>query len=520
MMGSGSSTTAKQNNVIEEYDQTIRFWDFSKFENLTQFPRFPNEDDGIIAPNDIDTNNSFIIFISHSWCHDNNDVDTKDNDILKLCQKGIALLRKHCAKAFNKCYIWMDYCCLNQDKSPAKSITHLNEIIMLCDCLFTPLFDPQFCTWNLHFKSPKGIINDYLASSWKGNRSSYLTRSWCCLEMLYGATIPLGKASMQKKSSFNNTFSLMLETKRRPHFIYGSKEYDADITPYSLPFLTGSDYDLYHPANGQVTVAADKLVITELSNYLFTAYNHTINATKSNESIRGQNENSMNNINSCNNSNIVSLAGIKHTQPLVNNSCPSEMATCIFQGQYVNGLYDGHGVLVQSDGSIYKGQFVEGRKDGQGVCLYPNGDHYDGEWCADVPHGLKCVMTYNRGDVYMYRGSYAEGRRHGYGKLFYADGAVFDGDFVEDVKSGEGVMRFKNGDIFTGHFDDNVFNGKGRFESAIDGKVYEGEFRNGLRHGFGRLNDVNGNSLEGMFANDNAPLDRLKCVYANGEIYE
>lgn len=48
-------------------DAPLRFINFEKFKNLTEFPRFPDNKDVCISMDFVDRNNSLVIFISHKW---------------------------------------------------------------------------------------------------------------------------------------------------------------------------------------------------------------------------------------------------------------------------------------------------------------------------------------------------------------------------------------------------------------------------------------------------------------------
>lgn len=39
-----------------------------------------------------------------------------------------------------KCYLWIDYSCLNQDLDLIEEMTRLDKIVECCDCVFTPLY--------------------------------------------------------------------------------------------------------------------------------------------------------------------------------------------------------------------------------------------------------------------------------------------------------------------------------------------------------------------------------------------
>jgi hypothetical protein len=58
-----------------------------------------------------------------------------------------------------------------------------------------------------------------------------------------------------------------------------------------------------------------------------------------------------------------------------------------YTGNFHAGLRSGHGVFKQSDGLTYDGEWRLSRRHGQGAQSWPNGDHYSGAWQSDVFHG-------------------------------------------------------------------------------------------------------------------------------------
>ncbi len=69
----------------------------------------------------------------------------------------------------------------------------------------------------------------------------------------------------------------------------------------------------------------------------------------------------------------------------------------------------------------YEGELVNGVKEGRGVLIYPNGDRYEGSWLAD--------------------------KMCGYGKYYYADGRVYRGMFFNNLMTdGFLTMKTANGE--------------------------------------------------------------------------
>lgn len=68
-----------------------------------------------------------------------------------------------------------------------------------------------------------------------------------------------------------------------------------------------------------------------------------------------------------------------------------------FEGETVDGWYQGKGSFKYENGVIYEGDFEKGQFHGEGVLIYPNGGRYKGKWargklidgCYEFNDGLK-----------------------------------------------------------------------------------------------------------------------------------
>jgi hypothetical protein len=80
----------------------------------------------------------------------------------------------------------------------------------------------------------------------------------------------------------------------------------------------------------------------------------------------------------------------------------------IYSGDFVNSLFEGVGVLFQSDGAVYAGDFVEGRKEGYGELTQAE-QCYVGGFVNNLCHGegvvtehidgIPCNVVYSFGDI-------------------------------------------------------------------------------------------------------------------------
>src|SRR5689334_17664564 len=105
---------------------------------------------------DIDRNNSILIFISHCWLRGwygaegwdgRPHPDNANGDKYKLCIEGIQNVVDSLAKGMKECYVCLDFGCINQDGSPAGELKQLDKIVQCCDCIFTPIHDPDHESW-------------------------------------------------------------------------------------------------------------------------------------------------------------------------------------------------------------------------------------------------------------------------------------------------------------------------------------------------------------------------------------
>ena len=58
-----------------------------------------------------------------------------------------------------------------------------------------------------------------------------------------------------------------------------------------------------------------------------------------------------------------------------------------YEGEFIDGVYDGNGRLVESSGEIYEGRFRDGMKHGIGTIISQNGTKFKGEWREDSKEG-------------------------------------------------------------------------------------------------------------------------------------
>ncbi|KAG9156350.1 hypothetical protein Leryth_009208 [Lithospermum erythrorhizon] len=136
-----------------------------------------------------------------------------------------------------------------------------------------------------------------------------------------------------------------------------------------------------------------------------------------------------------------------------------------YEGDWVDGKYDGYGVETWSRGSRYRGQYRQGMRHGYGVYRFYTGDSYAGEWCS--------------------------GQSHGIGVQSCSDGSRYSGEFKGGVKHGIGVYYFRNGDRYAGEYFGDKVHGFGIYHFA-NGHCYEGSWHEGRKQGYGMYTFRNG----------------------------
>ncbi|KAI4307293.1 hypothetical protein L6164_030497 [Bauhinia variegata] len=129
-----------------------------------------------------------------------------------------------------------------------------------------------------------------------------------------------------------------------------------------------------------------------------------------------------------------------------------------YEGDWVDGKYDGYGIESWARGSRYRGQYRQGLRHGYGVYRFYTGDTYAGEWC--------------------------NGQSHGIGVQTCSDGSCYIGEFKYGVKHGLGCYHFRNGDRYAGEYFGDKIHGFGAYHFA-NGHCYEGAWHEGRRQGYG-----------------------------------
>lgn len=193
-----------------------------------------------------------------------------------------------------------------------------------------------------------------------------------------------------------------------------------------------------------------------------------------------------------------------------------------YVGEFVNGKFDGHGVISWANGDSYEGVFARGEMEGDGRYAYGDGGRYEGQWTQSKKHG-RGRRVYSNGDVY--DGEWLSDLPHGKGSLEremqLAGGSSahyrYAGDFVEGQQSGRAKISYTfspaNVDILYEWKEEYEFPiGLGFWHCGRGASTYEGLVYRGAFHGEGDLVSPDGKKWCGLWLE--GKLDgHATCVY-------
>lgn len=489
-----TKTTSSSTVPIAAAGTLVRLLSYNVMKELDAFPRCPDDSMLITDFTKIDWKDSFIVFISHCWLRGGPDCDEwggfphPDNprhEKFQFCIDAIHRLWQSLAPSMEECYVWMDFASLNQNAvNPGLELEHLDSIMEVCDCVLTPVVDNNWEKWALHLRG--NLFQDYNAASWRKGPLAYLNRAWCRMEMLYAATIPLRRESKpggRRYLKFQGALKTAANQNRRPHFLYGSREYYESKQLLTLPPLRNSYFHDFNPAHGVVRYEEDRKKIASLMLELEKYRHHGSDHTQQNLALHDSNRLLRN----ASTSTIASLASESVVSSDSNLAPDYQLPPTIssdlmdgrqrYRGSFdADGRWHGHGVLHYENGDHYEGGFRHGLRDGYGILSYANGDQYRGHFHFDKRQG-RGVMIYGNGNRYV--GAFHHGYRNGKGILTYADGSIYDGTFVYGYQAGFGLFYEANGDFYEGEMEMDQWNGSGKWVRFSCGEVILGRFRKG-----------------------------------------
>ena len=186
-----------------------------------------------------------------------------------------------------------------------------------------------------------------------------------------------------------------------------------------------------------------------------------------------------------------------------------------YEGNIVNNLYDGRGILYNESGEIiYNGFFKEGKYEGFGKKYEQKQLIYEGFFLNDKYEGKG--IKYDKGDK-NYEGYFHEGKYHGIGIQFF-NGKKIKKTYFENgysLSKCYGILYDNNIEVYSGELlDDKPKQGKNLTEyDYLGNKLYKGDFLNFKYHGEGTRYFNYGNKIffTGIFENG---------LYINGKLFD
>ncbi|KAF8032217.1 hypothetical protein BT93_D1210 [Corymbia citriodora subsp. variegata] len=169
----------------------------------------------------------------------------------------------------------------------------------------------------------------------------------------------------------------------------------------------------------------------------------------------------------------------------------------VYEGEFHKGKCSGSGVYYYYMSGRYEGDWVDGKYDGHGVETWARGSRYRGQYRQGLRHGFGVYRFYT-GDVYA--GEWSSGQSHGCGVHTCEDGSRYVGEFKWGVKHGLGHYHFRNGDTYAGEYFADKMHGFGIYSFA-NGHRYEGAWHEGRRQGLGMYTFRNGETQSGHWQN-------------------
>ncbi len=74
----------------------------------------------------------------------------------------------------SRCFLWLDFACINQNRCPAAELKQLDKIVGMSDCMLTVIVDKDTFQWDA-VKLP-GFT--YTAHDWNTGPRAYVNRAW------------------------------------------------------------------------------------------------------------------------------------------------------------------------------------------------------------------------------------------------------------------------------------------------------------------------------------------------------
>ena len=157
-----------------------------------------------------------------------------------------------------------------------------------------------------------------------------------------------------------------------------------------------------------------------------------------------------------------------------------------YEGETINGLPHGQGVMIYKEGTTgkvqYKGTWVNGECHGQGTMVYIDRSVYIGNFSHNLREGTGIYETSD----YTYDGEWRNDAFNGFGRKIYRDKNAFikhfAGEFVDGIIHGRGTTVYYNGDKEKATYIEGKRNGLASYY-FLKGGYEEGYYSNDMREG-------------------------------------
>jgi hypothetical protein len=151
--------------------------------------------------------------------------------------------------------------------------------------------------------------------------------------------------------------------------------------------------------------------------------------------------------------------------------------TFTYTGEVRDGKPNGMGVAHYSSGNVtrYVGSFVNGVYDGKGTMLFSNGAMLTGTWKNWKLNGKGANLT-ESGSLYI--GEFADGVKNGQGILLSGNNDIAKGNFKNDKKDGRCISIWDDGSIVSDlNYIQDKRTGTGYQYEIKSKKLYQGEWK-------------------------------------------
>lgn len=121
------------------------------------------------------------------------------------------------------------------------------------------------------------------------------------------------------------------------------------------------------------------------------------------------------------------------------------------RGKHQNGLIE----YDYSNGTKFVGDWCDGQREGEGTQINPDGTVYEGLWMANQPNGHGRLIQLDGSSVEC---EWENGRQlDGEGVLTFADGSIYRGEIVDGIPEGMGTLTYPDATEFKGRFKKGIY---------------------------------------------------------------